>query len=100
MWRILLCVESAQASMWDKQQWKCGRDSDGIGEYFPQHSIEMGLDLKKSTDMEELLECLGNGLDHPPQPPHPPMKLCVVVVVEPSTMEMFQTSTNTCTIKG
>ena len=29
------------------------------------------------------LECPGKGLD---QPIHPPMKLCVVVVVEPSTM--------------
>ena len=29
---------------------------------------------------------------------HPPMKLCVVVAVEPSTLEMFQASTNTYNI--
>ena len=31
------------------------RSSDGIGEHFHQHSIELGLDLKKSTDMDELM---------------------------------------------
>ena len=30
--------------------------SDGIGEHFHQHSVQMGLDLKNSKDMEELMK--------------------------------------------
>ena len=31
------------------------RQSDGIGEHFHHHAIEMGLDLKKSVDMDRLM---------------------------------------------
>ena len=41
---------------------------------------------------------MGGPPPHPTTPPTHPIKLCVVVVVEPSTLEMFKTSTNTCTI--
>ena len=32
------------------------RRSDGIGEHFNDHAIQLGLDLKKSRDMEELMK--------------------------------------------
>ena len=36
---------------------------------------------------------------HPTNPPqHPTMEICVAVVVEPSTLEMFQESTDASTI--
>ena len=31
------------------------RGSDGIGEHFNQHSVEMGLDLKKGDDMGRIM---------------------------------------------
>ena len=37
----------------DRQEIK--RRSDGIGEHFNDHAIQLGLDLKKSSDMDELL---------------------------------------------
>ena len=65
---------------------------DRLGLLILIDTAQLNLNL---TQLE--LECLGIGLDHRTHPT-PPMKLCVVVVVEPLTMEMFQASTNTCTI--